>query len=186
MRYIIKHTVEPIRNKSQISEIGNFLAKTCYRNFIIWNFGINTGLRISDILGLDVDDVKNKSYVNLKEKKTGKSKQFPLNKKLKELIKLFVKDRINEEPLFVSQKQQRLSRSQAYRMINNACKAVNVPAIYIGTHTMRKTFGYHHYKQFKDVAILQEIFNHSSPKITLRYIGINQDEINKSYQQFEL
>ncbi|MBO8430908.1 site-specific integrase, partial [Spirochaetes bacterium] len=56
----------------------------------------------------------------------------------------------------------------------------------IGTHSMRKSFGYHHYKQFKDVAMLQMIFNHSSPQITLRYIGINQDQIDNSYRQFEL
>lgn len=49
---------------------------------------------------------------------------------------------------------------------------------------MRKTFGYHHYKQFRDVALLQTIFNHSAPSITLRYIGITQEEINKSYDDF--
>ena len=51
---------------------------------------------------------------------------------------------------------------------------------------MRKTFGYHHYKQYKDVVILQKIFNHSSQSITLRYIGIEQDDIDMSYQNFEL
>ena len=49
---------------------------------------------------------------------------------------------------------------------------------------MRKTFGYHHYQQNHDVALLQKIFNHSSPAITLRYIGIAQEEINKSYNNF--
>ena len=56
----------------------------------------------------------------------------------------------------------------------------------IGTHTLRKTFGYHHYKKFKDVALLQKIFNHSSPAITLRYIGIDQEEIDESYNNFIL
>ena len=56
----------------------------------------------------------------------------------------------------------------------------------VGTHTMRKTFGYHHYQQFKDVAILQYILNHSSPSITLRYIGIEQDNIEATLQEFEL
>lgn len=69
-------------------------------------------------------------------------------------------------------------------MLNEACKAVGVSAN-IGTHSMRKSFGYHHYKQFKEVAMLQMI-NHSTPAVTLRYIGIEQDEINNSYRQFEL
>lgn len=47
----------------------------------------------------------------------------------------------------------------------------------IGTHTMRKTFGYHYYKRIKDIATLQQIFNHSVPSITKRYIGITQDEL---------
>lgn len=186
MRYIIKHAVEPIRNRKNIVEVASYLEKNNYRNMLIWIFGINTGLRVSDILNLNVGDVRNKSYINLKEKKTGKFKYFPLNQKLKRLLSDFVKERPDSEPLFVSQKNFRLDRSQVYRKINEACCAVNISEINIGTHTMRKTFGYHHYKQFKDVAILQEIFNHSSPKITLRYIGINQDEINQSYQQFEL
>ncbi len=58
--------------------------------------------------------------------------------------------------------------------------------INVGTHTMRKTFGYHHYKQFNDVALLQKILNHSSPSITLRYISIYQEKIDSSYNSFEL
>ena len=57
---------------------------------------------------------------------------------------------------------------------------------FYGTHTLRKTFGYHHYHKFKDVALLQKIFNHYSPSITLRYIGIDQEEINNSYLNFIL
>ena len=182
----IKNAVEPIRNKNHIIAVEKFLEKKNRRNMMIWVFGINTGLRISDILNLNVGDVKNKSYVKLKEKKTGKFKQFPLNKKLKNLIKSFIKGRKDNEPLFLSQKRHRLDRNQFYVKLNEACRAVGVKETSIGTHTMRKTYGYHHYRQFRDVAMLQEIFNHSSPQITLRYIGINQDEIDRSYRQFQL
>ncbi len=183
----MKYSVEPIRNKKQVKKIEKYLKERSYRNMVIWVFGINTGLRVSDILGLNVGDVRNKSIIELKEKKTGKFKQILLNNKLRRILTKFILDREDKEPLFVSQKvSHRLDRSLVYRMINEACKAVNVSEKRIGTHTMRKTFGYHHYKKFKDAALLQQIFNHSSPKITLRYLGINQDEINKSYQQFEL
>lgn len=183
----MKFTVEPIRSKSQITEVEDFLKRDNYRNMVIWVFGINTGLRVSDILGLNVGDVRRKSIIELKEKKTGKYKQILLNRKLKGILEGFISEREDDEPLFTSQKiQHRLCRSQVYRMINKACKATGVTETHIGTHTMRKTFGYHHYKQFNDSAMLQQIFNHSSPKITMRYLGINQDEINQSYQQFEL
>ena len=67
----------------------------------------------------------------------------------------------------------------------NSCKEAGLQER-VGTHTMRKTFGYHHYQKFKDVAMLQKIFNHSSPQITLRYIGIEQDQIDESYSNFIL
>lgn len=56
----------------------------------------------------------------------------------------------------------------------------------IGTHTMRKTFGYWHYKQFRDVAELQKILNHSYPEITLKYIGITDEQIENNLKNFVL
>ena len=56
----------------------------------------------------------------------------------------------------------------------------------IGTHTLRKTFGYHFYKKTKDVAMLQDIFNYSAPVVTKRYIGISQDEIDLAIDEFSL
>ncbi|WP_425389003.1 hypothetical protein [Domibacillus iocasae] len=51
---------------------------------------------------------------------------------------------------------------------------------------MRKTFGYHFYQQTKDVAMLQQIFGHSAPSVTLRYIGINEDMMDQALQSFSL
>ena len=181
----MKQTVEPIRSKQQIKQVEKYLAKKSKRNRLLFVLGTNSGLRVSDILNLNVSDVRNKTHIEIKEQKTSKFKKFPINDKLKKLIQEFIKDKADDEPLFLSQKQKRLDRSQAYRMLNEACKAVGI-TVNIGTHSMRKSFGYHHYKQFKDVAMLQMIFNHSNPRITLRYIGIEQDEIDNSYKQFVL
>ena len=97
----------------------------------------------------------------------------------------FIKGRNNDEPLFLSRWGHRLDRVTAYFIIKNACEQAKLQEK-IGTHSMRKSFGYHHYQQFKDVVLLQKIFNHSSPQITLRYIGIEQDEIDYSYNNFVL
>ena len=97
----------------------------------------------------------------------------------------FTKDKNENEPLFKTVFQNRLERVAAYGIIKSACKEAGIEE-HIGTHTLRKTFGYHHYKKFQDVAMLQKIFNHSSPQITLRYIGIEQDQIDKSYTDFVL
>ncbi len=187
----MKNLVEPIKNKKDIEAIEEYLAKNSKRNQLIWAIGTNTGLRISDILALNVEDVRNKQYVEIIEKKTKKYKRFPLNQKLQKLIKEYLVERDKtysvtlEEPLFVGKKHCRLDRSQVYRFINDVCKKRGLD-INVGTHSLRKSMGYHHYKQYKDVALLQKIFNHSSPSITMRYIGIAQEELDQSYLNFEL
>ena len=178
-------TVEPIRELKNVRKIERLLARHSERDLLLFTLGINCGLRISDILTLDVSDVKNKNYIQVVEKKTGKFKKFPINSKLKPMFEKFTKNRLDEEPLFLSKFGNRMERTAAYRIINLACKKIGIEGL-IGTHTLRKTFGYHHYQKFKDVVILQKIFNHSSPFITLRYIGIEQDEIFQSYENFIL
>ncbi len=178
-------TVEPIRNKKDIQKVEKILAGQGQRELLLFIIGTNCGLRISDILRLNVSDVRNKTHIQLTEKKTGKFKKFPINSKLKPMLEEFIKGRRNEEPLFLSRWGHRLDRVTAYFIIKNACKQAKLQEK-IGTHSMRKSFGYHHYQQFKDVVLLQKIFNHSSPQITLRYIGIEQDEIDYSYNNFVL
>lgn len=178
-------TVEPIRKIEDIKKVEEVLKKQSYRNLLLFTLGTNCGLRISDILKLNVGDVKNRNFINIIEKKTKKSKKFPINSKLKPMLAFFTKGRCNEEPLFQSVWKHRLDRVASYSIIKSACKTAGLEEV-VGTHTLRKTFGYHHYKKYRDVAMLQKIFNHSDPEITLRYIGIEQEEINESYTNFIL
>lgn len=188
----MKNLVEPIKSKKDIEKIESYLAKHSLRNRLIFVFSCNTGLRISDVLALNVEDVKNKHYVEIIEKKTKKYKRFPLNNKLRKLIREYLElERSktyalsDEEPLFVGKKHCRLDRSQVYRFINDACLKVGLQGNF-GCHSCRKSLGYHHYKEHRNIALLQKIFNHSSPSITLRYIGIDQEEIDEAYLDFEL
>jgi len=178
-------TVEPIRRRRDIKRIEKYLKKISERDFMLFIFGINSGLRISDILKLNVGDVKGKQYLEICEKKTGKFKKFPLNDKLKNLIKIYTKEKRPEEPLFKTFFGNRMDRIEAWRRIKKHCNSLELN-VNVGTHTLRKTFGYHHYKKFKDVAMLQKIFNHSHPEVTLRYIGIAQEEIDNNYINFVL
>ena len=177
--------VEPIRKKQDIVSLENFLKKRGLRDLLLFVLGTNSGLRISDILALNVGDVKNKTHITIREKKTGKFKKFPINTKLKSIIDEYTKNRTNDEPLFKTKFNNRLERVGAYMILKNVSQKAGIEEN-IGTHTLRKTFGYHHYKQFKDIAILQKIFNHSNPEVTLRYIGIEQAQIEESYSNFIL
>jgi len=178
--------VQPIRDKNKIEQMKNELLKDGYRNYLLFVLGINTGLRISDILKLKVKDVRNKSHVPIQEKKTTKIRRFFINSQLSEELNKYIDNMDDEQVLFVSRKgiNKSITRQQAYNVLNNAAERVGLDEI--GTHTLRKTFGYWHYKKHKDIALLQELFNHSAPSVTLRYIGINQDIMDASLVDFFL
>lgn len=137
------------------------------------------------MLGLKKKDVKEYT-IKLREQKTRKQKQIPLYH-LKEDINRYIQFLEDEDYFFKSNKldsegnSKPISRVQAYRILNNSAKAIGLSEI--GTHSMRKTFGYHYYKKTKDVSLLMNLFNHSSQSVTLRYIGINQDIINNSISE---
>ena len=176
--------VEPIRDLNVLENMCSYLKKTNKRNYILFMMGIYTGLRISDILKLRIYEVKDKRQITLREKKTGKQKFIEINPILKKAIKEYVEDRDPDEFLIKSRNNYNrpISRKRAYEILKDLGELFDVP--YLGCHSMRKTFGYHYYKQTKDIALLQRIFNHSSPAITLYYIGIDQYRMNRAYKTF--
>lgn len=176
--------VQPIRSKETIAQFKNELLHKSYRDYMLFTVGINTGLRISDILQLRVIDIKG-SHIVIREKKTGKAKRFYINEQLRNELDNYTKGMNDNDYLFPSRKGDKpITRVQAYRILNAVATKLGLEEV--GTHTLRKTFGYFHYKQYKDVAILQDIFNHSSPSVTLRYIGITDDIKDKTIEQFYL
>jgi integrase len=178
--------VQPIRSLEKIEDMKWSLKKWCgERDYIMFLMGINTGLRVSDLLNLKIKDVKGKQKITVKEGKTEKARTIHLSNIYDEL-NAYIKSIEGSEWLFPSRKGDKpITRIQAYRQINKASEMVDMPDG-IGTHTMRKTFGYWHYKQFKNVAELQMILNHSHPDITLKYIGITEEEIENNLKQFVL
>ena len=178
--------VQPIRSLEKLEDMKWSLKKWCGdRDYILFLLGINTGLRVSDLLNLKISDIKGKKKLAIKEGKTEKPRTIHLNNIYDEL-KDYIDKLQGTEWLFPSRKGDKpISRIQAYRQLNKASDMVDMPDG-IGTHTMRKTFGYWHYKQFKDVAELQVILNHSHPDITLKYIGITEEEIENNLMNFKL
>ena len=70
-----------------------------------------------------------------------------------------------------------LSRSQAWRVLKAAGESAGLKNI--GTHSLRKTFGYHIYKRSgADIGLVQKLLNHSASKVTLRYIGIDREKMD--------
>lgn len=178
--------VQPIRSLEKLNDMKWSLKRHCSeRDYTLFLLGINTGLRVTDLLDLKVKDIKGKKKIMVKEGKTDKPRTIQLTNIYEEL-NTYIKTLNGTEWLFPSRKGDKsISRIQAYRTLNKAAEMCDIEDG-IGTHTMRKTFGYWYYKQTKDVAKLQMILNHSHPEITLRYIGITAEEIENSLNDFVL
>jgi len=176
--------VQPIRDKETVQDIAEYLKFKNERNYIMWMMGIYSGLRISDILRLRVRDVANKRYINLREKKTGKQKMFEINPLLSRALNNYCKGRPTNEFLIKSRERdnQPITRDMAYKILKDAARQFGLENM--GTHSMRKTFGYHFYKQTNDIVTLMKILNHSNQAATLRYIGIEQEGINEALKRF--
>lgn len=195
---------QPIRDIVELKKIKRYYreVKPNKRNFLLIICGLNTALRISDILKLRWKDVYNenllsfKSHIDVKEQKTGKKTTVFINNNLKEALASFLKDIIAkkgklcdvmEQFIFLGQKStdKPISRIQAFRIISEAAKKCLL-SHKVSCHSLRKTFGYHAWKKGVSPALLTSIYNHSSYKITTRYLGIDQDDRDEVFELVNL
>lgn len=181
---VIVEFVQPIRDMEVLDDIKHYLKETNKRNYIMFLLGINTGLRISDILRLRLRDVTG-SHITLREKKTRKQKRIFINAELKKELSTYIEGKPNHEYLIKSREgiNQPLSRVQAYNIIRSIGEEFGQSEL--GCHTLRKTFGYifYNYTTDHDIGMLMDFFNHASPKITLRYIGVEQDSMDMALKR---
>lgn len=183
--------VDPIRDPKDIRLIKKILAEHP-RDFALFVLGINTNLRASDLLRIRVGDVrylKPGEYFTLREKKTSKLRSITINKAVFEAIGHLLegdKSAADSDYLFRSRKKQTasggmLTVSYLNSLVKSWCREINLRGNY-GAHTLRKTFGYIHRTVFgTDIPTLMEMFNHSSQRQTLAYLGIQPREIKDAY-----
>jgi site-specific recombinase XerD len=173
--------VEALRDIKQINAIKKYLKKHSERDYVLFVFGINTGLKITEMLDIKVGDIFSKedgvkNFFLYPHHET--LKEVYLNHKVKQALQHYVENSklTNEDFLFKSSKTDKpITRQQAYRIIHQAALAIGIEGK-IGTNSMRKTFGFHAYKRGIAISILQKHFNHSTPSETLKYLGISKDE----------
>ncbi|EOK14668.1 tyrosine-type recombinase/integrase [Enterococcus faecalis] len=181
--------VKPIKDKEILNRFGKELkmGKHGKRDYLIMAIGIKTGLRISDILNLKVSDVKNKTQTEIIEIKTGKKRTVHLKSLTSNIIDyLNTEHEPESEWLFPSptDSSRQLASHQYYKILQKV--ADNLSLDYIGTHTLRKTFSYFFLKQNKgDIVTLMKILNHSSQAVTLRYAGIEEEDIKAKLEDFD-
>lgn len=176
--------VEPIKEIEQINAMKAILSKHSKRDLLFFVLGINTGIKINELLSLKVKDVwekgQMKEFLYLTDKKTGEKKAYYLNQSIRNALESYLSTITYQmdDYLFKSQKNNLpITRQQAYRIINQAAQEAGIEG-HIGTHTLRKTFGYHAYRKGIAISIIMEIYQHQSAAETLHYIGIDKSEEN--------
>lgn len=190
-------TTQPIRNVEKLRLFEEYyrVVKPNARNYTLIIMGLNSALRISDILQLKCNDVYDfekkewKTHLVVKEQKTGKRNRIFINQKIRQTLEGYIKQLIwmPETWLFESQMQKGkpLSRYQAYRIVKEAAAFVGLSEG-ISCHSLRKTFGYHAWKQGTPPALLMNIYNHSAFQITKRYLCIDQDDRDEVFEKIVL
>ena len=168
--------VKPIKDRVMIDQIAEYLRLQSERNYVLFMMGIYTGLRVSDILELQVRDVRNKESLNVVESKTSKKNTYKLNPNIKKIIANYVENKSDYEYLIASRQgsNKPISRQQAYNILNTAAKIFGLQKI--SPHSLRKTYGYFIYQNSnKNIDTTMKALNHSDPSQTRRYIGIDHD-----------
>lgn len=190
-------TTIPIRNHEDIETIKQyFLGKEQYRNYALFVVGINTALRISDLLSLEwknVYDFEKNTWtrcIEIIEKKTGKRNNIFLNQSTREALDLYKSTKesiVADDKIFCNNRDRRqaITRNQAYSIIKEACNDCGIGGK-ISCHSLRKTFGYHAWKNNVPEIMLMNIYNHSSFAITKCYLGIEQDDKDDVFRRLNL
>lgn len=192
------NTAQPIRSEQELKDFMNFYEQVQYhpRNQLLLTMGLNTALRISDLLSLQwkqVYDLENRSvreHLLLVEAKTGKASNIYLNEKITVQLQKYYRflasgrsfEISGDAYLFCGKDADPISRVQAYRIIRKAAENSGLSGV-ISPHSLRKTFGYYAWKQGVPPVLLMEIYHHSSFDITKRYLGIEQDDRDEVFLQ---
>ena len=185
--------VDAIRDVKDIARMKEFFRKKGSGYELLFVMGINTALRIGDLLSLRVRDVLDAKggivrAFALREEKTGKMKRCTVNESIREALAAYFESggkRAPGESLFISRMGRTLSRCQAWRVIKAAGRSAGLENI--GAHSLRKTFGYHVYKNSgENIGLVQKLLNHSTSSVTLRYIGIDREEMDNVCMELNL
>lgn len=180
------------------------------REYLLWknkipflsfvNIGCNVALRISDLSRLSFEDIDEKNWkIELVERKTKKKRTIKLNnvcqKSIKNLKTYYQELGYDTKKgyLFKSlspyQKKYKLDMPYTINGVSREFKRIedflSIPYP-LGSHSLRKTWGKNVYEKTLNIALIMKAFNHSSPQITLRYIGIEEEDINRLYDEFEI
>ncbi|HFJ9368784.1 tyrosine-type recombinase/integrase [Bacillus cereus group sp. BY6-1LC] len=169
-----RHICEPIRDPKKVKEMLEALSmrENGFRDALLFEVGISTGLRVSDILSLKKSDISN-GMIRIKTKKTSKYKVIALNDSCREKLDMYTEHMQDDQLLFP------IKRQWVHKILKWGAEMIGLDKRYVSTHVMRKTAAYHFYKKTKDISKTQAFLGHRDHKETQRYIMITDEEVNE-------
>lgn len=195
-------TVDPITDLADIQIAKDYFlnrpvrynsAKNNIRDYTLFVVGINCARRIGDIVKFKVSDFFNqdgtwKEHFSIKEQKTNKQIKIKINTAIKDAISMqliALKNYTSDTYIFPSRDGTNIpiETRSVHRIMKEMARATGLDKKYnIGTHSLRKTWARHYYiKHPTEIVKIQKALNHSSPEVTLSYIGITQDELDEMF-----
>ena len=184
------HTTADYLEWSQSTNlVRNLFNDRNYRISLLIACGSFWGLRISDILSLTWKQVYNRDEFELNENKTRKIRQIKINQQLKQHIydcHEKIQPKSDDEYIFISQKGSVYSIQRINVILKSLRARYNLKIKNFSTHSLRKCFGREIFNRSEgnaELALvkLSELFNHSNPAITRRYLGISKQELLDTY-----
>lgn len=203
----INGTVEPIKSLDDIQLAKKYFLNQIQRypneyanirNYVLFIIGINCARRIGDLVQFKVKDFINsngsfKEHFAIKEQKTSKPIKIKINKSIRDVLTTYlsVRSLSLDDYLFLSRKgvNQPMTTRSVSKIMKEMSRSIGLEqrGININTHSLRKTWAYHTYiKNPTQIVKIQKALNHSSPNITLRYIGIDQEEMDELFDDNNL
>ena len=179
--------VEPFKDLKQINAMKKYLQNNSHRDYLLFVLGINTGLKMNEMLELKVADLIDaqgniKCFYSTVYVDTMPGRDVYLNARVKGALEHYFSHckLTGDQYLFQSAKTKNaISRQQAHRIIHDAVSSLGIKGKF-GAGSMRKTFGYHAYKKGVSISIIQKYFHHATPSETYKYLGISKEEITST------
>lgn len=199
-----KKKVSPIKDIEDVFRILRYLKSKNYRDYLLTLFGMCTGLRISDIVVLKIEDVtevlikKNgdevivaKEWVTIVEEKREYNRKLWLDPLVREELEEYAKGKSAHEFLFLSNKDKKnnrhISTRHAGRIVKDAAIEVGIKEN-VATHSLRKTFARQTYDAYDNksegLEVIRKILGHKTVEVTRRYLGIDEEEEVKAISKF--
>lgn len=180
-------TVEAVKTLDEVRDVARLLKKhkgEIYSD--LWVFGVNVALRISDLLPITMNMAKT-GLLEIEEGKTGKKRKITLNDTAMAIVTKRVLDAPDHNYLFQVDSNRAKNKSLSRSAVSKAFAEIGeMLDVQLGTHSMRKTLGWVMHSQGASLERICKVLNHSHPAVTMRYIGLTDQDTQAAYSEFEI